>query len=177
MIRPMQLSDIPRVAEIHVFGWRCAYRGIVSDEHLFNVRSVIKRMERFMEMFKDNDKEGSWSGSDNFVYDDGIVKATLAIGPCRDEDKPDAFELGGIYVDPCLQGKGIGTALATHCKAIATKRGYNEICLWTFEKNAAARTFYEKLGYTLDGTTQVYKAYNALGVRYTQYLSASKVQP
>ena len=33
MIRAMEISDIPRVAEIHVFGWRSAFRGIISDEH------------------------------------------------------------------------------------------------------------------------------------------------
>jgi hypothetical protein len=27
MIIPMEMADVPRVAEIHVFGWRSAYRG------------------------------------------------------------------------------------------------------------------------------------------------------
>ena len=168
MIRPMQFSDIPRVAEIHVFGWRCAYRGIVPDEHLFNVLSVAKRMERFEVSMKD--KESAWN-SNTFVYDDGIIKAFLTIGPCRDEDKLSAFELGGIYVDPCLQGKGIGTALVAHCEEIAVKRGYNEVCLWTFEKNAAARAFYEKVGYVHDGATQIVEPYGAVGVRYHKALT------
>jgi len=112
------------------------------------------------------DKEGVWNGSDNYVYDDGIIKAFLTIGPCRDEDKPGAFELGGIYVDPCLQGKGIGTALALHCEEVATRRCYTEIVLWTFEKNKAARAFYERQGYKLDGAIQTYEHYNAVGVRY-----------
>jgi len=167
MIRPMQISDIPRVAEIHVFGWRCAYKGIVPDEHLFNVLSVAKRMERFETSMKD--KEIAWN-SNTFVYDDGIIKAFLTIGPCRDEDKLSAFELGGIYVDPCLQGKGIGTALVAHCEEIAAKRGYNEVCLWTFEKNAAARAFYEKVGYVHDGATQIVEPYGAVGVRYHKAL-------
>jgi len=164
----MQLSDISRVAEIHTFGWRYAYRGIVSDEHLFNVMSVTKRIERLTEIFSASEKEGSWSGSDNFVYDDGILKAFLAVGPGRDEDKPHAFELGGIYVDPCLQGQGIGKALVAHCEKIAAERGYNEIFLWTFDKNTAARTFYEKLGYTHDGVTQIVEPYGATGVRYVK---------
>ncbi|MCL2603136.1 MAG: hypothetical protein FWD90_01500 [Defluviitaleaceae bacterium] len=29
MIRRMEEADITRVAEIHVFGWRCAYRGFI----------------------------------------------------------------------------------------------------------------------------------------------------
>lgn len=43
----MKLSDVPRVAEIHVFGWRSTYREIVSDEFLFNKMLVSKRMAYF----------------------------------------------------------------------------------------------------------------------------------
>jgi len=161
----MQLSDVPRAAEIHVFGWRCAYRGIVPDEHLFNVMSVAKRSERFEAILRDQ-KGSGWSTGESYVYDDGIIKGILSIGPCRDEDKQSAFELGGIYIDPCLQGQGIGTALALYCEKAAVRRGYTEICLWTFEKNAAARAFYEKLGYIPDGATQTVEPYGAVGVRY-----------
>ena len=163
MIRPMQISDIPRVAEIHVFGWRCAYRGIVSDEHLFNTLLVSKRMERWTERLEENLRNNDY---ENYVFDDGIIKAFLGIGPCRDIDKPEAFELGGIYVDPCMQGQGIGTALVAYCENIAAERGYHEVCIWTFEKNAPARAFYEKQGYVLDGVTQIVEPYEAVGVRY-----------
>ena len=166
MIRPMQPSDIPRVAEIHTFGWRCAYRGIVSDEHLFNVMSVAKRTEKFEALFQNREGESYDFGGESYVFDDGIIRAFLTVGPCRDEDKPAAFELGGLYVDPCLQGKGTGTALAAYCEEIAAQRGYKEICLWTFEKNAPARAFYEKLGYELDGATQIVEPFGATGVRY-----------
>jgi len=160
----MKASDISRVAEIRVFGWRCAYRGIVSDEHLFNELSVTGRAEKLAEQFSKNDNTSY--EQDRYVYDDGIIRAFLMVGSCGDQDKPHAFELGALYVDPCLQGKGIGTALAMYCETIAITRGYNEICIWTFEKNAAARAFYEKLGYVHDGTTQNIEPYNATGVRY-----------
>jgi len=125
-------------------------------------------MKRFEAILRD--KESAWSGSYNYVYDDGIIKAFLTIGPCRDEGKQHAFELGGLYVDPCLQGKGIGTALAMHCEQLASQHGYGEIYLWTFEKNAPARAFYEKLGYVHDGATQVVEPYGAVGIRYHKYI-------
>ena len=117
MIRPMQASDIPRVAEIHVFGWRCAYRGIISDEHLFNNVLVSTRIERWMARFTTPVESDD---SEKYVYDDGIIKAFLTISPCKDEDKPDAFELGAIYVDPCMQGQGVGKALVAYCAQVAT---------------------------------------------------------
>jgi hypothetical protein len=47
MIRAMQISDASRAAEIHVFGWRSAYRGIISDDFLFNKMIVSKRVSYF----------------------------------------------------------------------------------------------------------------------------------
>ena len=170
MIRPMQPSDIPRVAEIHTFGWRSAYRGIVSDEHLFNVMSVAKRIEKFHAMLENAQHESHEFWGETYVYDDGIVKGFLTIGQCRDDDKPGAFELGGLYVDPCLQGQGVGAALTAHCEMLAAQRGHKEIFLWTFEKNAHARAFYEKQGYAPDGATQIVEPYGAVGVRYRKHI-------
>ncbi|MCL2571273.1 MAG: GNAT family N-acetyltransferase [Defluviitaleaceae bacterium] len=163
MIRVMTVSDIPRVAEIHVFGWRCAYRGFVSDEHLFNNMQVSKRIERFTQHLNDKDNT-----LDSYVFDDGIIKAFLTIGPCRDEDKPSAFELCGLYVDPCFQGEGVGTKLALYCEKIAAERGFKEVILWTFEQNPVSRAFYEKLDYKLDGATMIVESVGAQGVRYSK---------
>jgi len=157
----MQLADIPRVAEIHVFGWRSAYRGIVPDEHLFNNMTVTKRIEKLTEWLTNPDNKYK-----NYVYDDGIIKGFLSIGPSRDDDKPQAYELGGLYIEPLFKGQGIGTALAHYCEKIATKEGYDEIKLWTFEKNAPTRAFYEKLGYVPDGKTMIVEPFGAVGVRY-----------
>ena len=167
MIRPMQASDVPRVTEIHVFGWRCAYRGIVSDEHLFTKMLVSTRLEKTA-AWLDTDGNADVSLGETYVYDDGIVKGFLTIGQCRDEDKAGVFELGGLYVDPCFKSQGIGRALALYCEEIAVKKGFNEILLWTFEKNAPTRAFYEKLGYTLDGKTMVVEPLGATGVRYSK---------
>jgi hypothetical protein len=45
MIRKATEADIPRLAEIVVYGWRTAYRGIIPDNVLFNQRTVSKAME------------------------------------------------------------------------------------------------------------------------------------
>jgi GNAT superfamily N-acetyltransferase len=56
-----------------------------------------------------------------------------------------------LYVHPGAQGRGIGTGLLDIAK------GANErLALWTFQRNARARLFYEARGFTLaeqtDGT-------------------------
>jgi len=43
MIRKATVEDANRLAEIHVFGWRFAYRNLISDELLFKKMNVVKR--------------------------------------------------------------------------------------------------------------------------------------
>jgi GNAT superfamily N-acetyltransferase len=47
-----------------------------------------------------------------------------------------------LYVLPSAQGKGVGTALLDIAKAAQPK-----LSLWTFQKNAGARRFYERHGF------------------------------
>ncbi|MFD5657299.1 GNAT family N-acetyltransferase [Streptomyces hirsutus] len=51
-------------------------------------------------------------------------------------------EIGGLFVDPRAQGRGVGRALVEHA---ATLRG--ELRLGVFEANARARGFYELMGF------------------------------
>ena len=56
-----------------------------------------------------------------------------------------AFRRGWIdqlYVLPARQGQGIGDALLT-----IAKDAFSEFQLWTFQRNAPARRFYEKRGF------------------------------
>jgi len=48
-----------------------------------------------------------------------------------------------LYVHPVWQGRGIGAALLNHAKASSERR----IVLWTFQRNARARQFYEAHGF------------------------------
>jgi ribosomal protein S18 acetylase RimI-like enzyme len=163
MIRLMQITDVPRVAEIHVFGWRSAYRGIVSDEFLFNKMIVSQRMISFENAVNNHTEE-------NYVFDDGIIKAILTIGACRDTDKMNSFELWGIYVEPFMKRQGIGNKMVNHCEKKAIERGFNEVCLWVLEKNVNARLFYEKLGYYPDGTQKFIDFLAASEIRYSKEL-------
>jgi len=163
MIRAIQISDVPRAAEIHVFGWRGAYRGIVSDEFLFNKMIVAKQLEIFKNAVLNHTEE-------TYVFDDGIIKAILTIGVCRDADKVKSFELWGIYVEPFMKRQGIGSKLVEYCEKMAVERGFNEVCLWVFEKNVDTRMFYEKFGYRPDGSKKYIEFLAATEIRYSKKL-------
>ena len=104
------------------------------------------------------------------IYNDGIVKAFLTIGTCRDEDKAHSFELWGIYVDPFMKGQGIGSRMVDFCEKKATERGFSEVCLWVLEENISARAFYERLGYSPDGTKKFLEPLDATEIRYSKTL-------
>ena len=122
MIRPMVLDDVPRVAEIQIFAWRTADRDIFSDEYLFKNMTVAKRIEYFENMAKNNIDE-------NYVFDDGIVKAFITISACKDEDMLDALQISSIYVDPFFQRNGIGVQLVEYCEKIAIQQDFTKVCL------------------------------------------------
>ncbi len=67
-------------------------------------------------------------------------------GNCRDEDKPNSFELWGIYVEPLKKRQGIGTKLVKFCEEEALKRGFTEVCLWVLEKILTPERFMKKWG-------------------------------
>ena len=165
-IRPMEQDDVSRVAEIHVFGWRSAYRGMISDEILFKRRLVSRSMALFESSLGSEDSE-TW------VYDDGILKGSMTIGACRDEDKQGAFEVWGIYVEPLMQREGVGTKLLHHAEKLAAERGYKEICIWVLEQNTQARGFYEKHGYNADGSSKYIDFLAATEVMYTKHFAST----
>lgn len=165
-IRPMTQADVPRVAEIHVLGWRTTYRNIVSDSILFGKMSVARSIDRFTQLLRTAD-----SDNNGFVYDDGFVKGFMTTLPCQDSDMSDYYELGGLYIDPFMQRQGIGTKLLAYYEETAQRKGYQSLCLWVLTENKNARTFYEKMGYTPDGTSQFLDGLDTWEVRYTKILS------
>ena len=52
-------------------------------------------------------------------------------------------DLDHLYVAPASQGRGFGSALLAKAKTLSPQR----IVLWTFQRNAMARTFYEARGF------------------------------
>jgi ribosomal protein S18 acetylase RimI-like enzyme len=150
-LRPAVPADARTLAEIHVAGWRFAYRGLVPDAEL-DALSVERR-------------EAMWSGvlarATSGPYRvwvaerEGRVVGFVSTGPSRDDDAADgAAELYAIYLDPAWVGAGLGRALTEQALADVAARGATHVTLWVLEGNARARTFYEKAGFALDGATK-----------------------
>jgi ribosomal protein S18 acetylase RimI-like enzyme len=100
----------------------------------------------------------------------------LTLGAARDPDL-DASRTGeiwGIYVSPDYWRRGIGSRLAEEAAKILQSRGYEDAVLWVLEGNQQARRFYEAMGFSLDGESQVIDWGTPLkAVRYAKILGGA----
>jgi len=130
MMRPMEQGDILKVAEIHTFARRMAFRSMLSNEHLFVETNVFERLGYFMKDLKLNERK-------SFVYDDGLVKGFLTVQPCGNS----CLQILRFYVDPAFQGGGIGSKMMEFCNQKAVEGNFEKICLWVLEQNSTAIDF------------------------------------
>ena len=126
-IRPATMDDLPRIAEIEVFNYRMNFYPIFrSDEFYFGEMTVPKLMPLRADFIPDV-----------LVYDDGVVKGFLHYG---------GDEVRRLYVEPVLQGQGIGAALLEYAiRELHVSR------LWALEKNERAIAFYARHGFRPNG--------------------------
>ncbi|MEA2952114.1 MAG: hypothetical protein QOJ96_1634 [Alphaproteobacteria bacterium] len=75
---------------------------------------------------------------DVFVcFQDDVLAGTISLG----DDK-----LHSLFVEPCLQRRGVGTLLVEYLEKHAIRRGFS---LLRLSSSITARPFYESLGYQL----------------------------
>jgi len=132
----------------HIACWRDAYKGIITDKYLDN---MLAEQEQRTESIK----QTLHSPGDFIffcaVYDGGMI-GRLIIGKSRDDDKPAAGEIGAIYLLEDYSNKGYGRQMMDYAINLLKKMNYREIIVWVLEENIRARQFYEKYGFSFDGT-------------------------
>lgn len=144
-IRRANSSDVKRIAEIQVAGWKAAYRGIVPDEYLDGLAATsrVALWERFSV-----DAKG-----DLFVAESGgEVAGFCHLIPSRDPGATGTAEIAAIYVSPTAWRTGIGRKLCATAALSASERGYERVTLWVLAENQCSRRFYEAIGFEDDGT-------------------------
>jgi GNAT superfamily N-acetyltransferase len=148
LVRAARPADARAIAEIHVAGWRAAYRGHMPDDFLaaLSVEQREEQRRRDLESPR-SPEQRTWVAEDG-----GRIVAFAITGPCRDEDAgPGEGELFALYADPARWGTGAGRALMEHVLADFAARGIPALALWVLDGNARARRFYERAGLAADG--------------------------
>jgi GNAT superfamily N-acetyltransferase len=145
-VRAAVPADVREVARVQVRSWRSAYRGLLDQEYLdalepeaWAARYTFGRM-------------GIRLPSTQVAVDGPTICGLVTTGLCRDVDLPNFGELMAIYVDPAYVQSGIGRLLMTAGRERLRRVGVMEALLWVLDGNVRARRFYERDGWTFDGT-------------------------
>jgi ribosomal protein S18 acetylase RimI-like enzyme len=102
LLRPAEPVDAMEVARVHVRSWQAAYRGLLPDAYLDELRP--------------NDRAARYDFATNDIRmpatmvatDDGRICGFATTSPAHDSDVQDHGELCALYVDPECWGRGCG---------------------------------------------------------------------
>jgi GNAT superfamily N-acetyltransferase len=131
-------TDALAVAQIHVRAWQAGYRGLLPDGYLDGLRAE-DRAARYT--------FGSADGPRTTVAITGgaiIGFATIY-----------QAELTALHVDPDAWRQGVGSALIARARADLAAAGITQAHLWLLAGNTRAQQFYERDGWTTDGTRRI----------------------
>ena len=124
-IRRAEAGDLCRIAEIEIFNYRLNFYPIFHNDAFYfgelQVSSVMEDDASALEEF--------------WVYDDGVVKGFMRVK---------GNEIKKLFVEPVLQGQGIGAKLLSFAMEELEARQ-----LWALEKNTRAIAFYQRHGFNV----------------------------
>jgi L-amino acid N-acyltransferase YncA len=148
-IRAATPEDARAIAEVHVASWHWAYRDDLPASALEG-RTVEDRERMWIEWFASLER-----AADVLVAEeDGRIVGFSGFGVSRDDGAGEATgEIRTIYLLEDAAGKGIGRELFARANERLQELGYRSATLWVLETNERSRRFYEKAGWTWDGTT------------------------
>lgn len=145
LIRPAQPEDALAVARVHVRSWQAAYRSLLPDEYLDQLRPE-DRAARYD--FSHTDPQKPYT---QVAESDGVILGFATTAPARDADCAGLGELLALYVAPESWGQGTGQQLVAAARQRLADEGFAELVLWMLEGNVRADRFYRKDGWLPDG--------------------------
>lgn len=142
-------ADARAIAELHLASWRSAYAPFLRP-------GILEALELEPHVVEWRRRVGVPRVRIDLAERDGVLVAFCAHGPSGDPDAPpdDArpiWEIKNLHVRPDLRRTGSGGRLFDMAVDHARAEGAEAVTLWVVERNASARSFYEKKGMHADG--------------------------
>lgn len=148
-IRAAVAEDAPGIAAIHIRSWLATYPDLEKTRRSAET-GLSKRIALWTRRLSDPGLSTLVAvGSEGVL---GFVH--LGPSPDPDDDPESTGQVLAIHVDPDLVGGGIGGLLMSHAIDSLRGSGYRDATLWVVTWNLRARTFYERLGWRLDGAAR-----------------------
>ena len=162
-IRPATVADADAIAELHVRTGRLVFAPYLGQEYV-DSWDPVAQAQRW--------REGPLAAEDGRVLvaeEDGRILGFASLGLNRDDLGAETGELYVLSVDADSWDRGIGTALVRETEARLLAAGFPSAILWAFTNYERTRRFYERRGWTADGTSQTHSTGAEL-VRYAKTL-------
>lgn len=136
------------VACVHVRSWQIAYRNLLPQDYLDQLRPE-DRAARYE--FGNPDPQRPQT---IVAVEDGTVCGFATTMPSRDSDLAAHGELAALYVDPAHWNRKIGAALVAAARKQLLDQGCRKAMLWVLQGNARADRFYRIDGWMPDGVSR-----------------------
>lgn len=129
-------ADAEQLSQVEEETWRSAYRHIFPSDFLDNLVVPSARWEGRLTR---------GASVQVLTVDDEVL------GYCStsSSDDPGWGEILAVYVHPGHQRRGFGSLLLDAGLGALSEVGFSKALLWVFERNLAARSFYESRGWLL----------------------------
>ena len=142
IVKPIETEEELRgKAYVHLKAWHEAYAGLIPAAYLDTVTE--EKCLRIARRYPDNLLA---------AMDGDRVIGFAGYGAYREDTLPDTGEIFALYVLREYWGTGAGRLLME--EALRRLRGFSAAVLWVLRDNRRAIRFYEKCGFTPDGTEQ-----------------------
>lgn len=143
-IRRARLGDAAAIAAVHVRTWQAAYEHVFGAERLAGID--VGAREGLARHF------ASDAEHDAFVAEEGgRIVGFVACGPPQEGEQRELF---AIYVLPEAWGSTAGSGLMHAALGAMRGRGAIDAILWVLDDNPRARRFYEREGWSADGSAE-----------------------
>lgn len=145
-LRVARMEDIPGMSRCVATCWKKAYRGLVPQTYLNQLRYNF--WEPAYKRWLQDDRLASL-----VMEEGGKIIATTTFGDGRDAKMPGWAETLMVFVDPEYKKLGIGSNMLNTQLTILKKQRYQHDYVWALSTNKPAITFYQKHGFRLSGET------------------------
>jgi GNAT superfamily N-acetyltransferase len=145
LLRPAEPDDAMAVARVHVRSWQAAYRTLLPDDYLDQLRPE-DRAQKYDFATLDPLKPRTIVAAE-----EGLILGFATTALSREPDLPGHGELCALYVDPEQWGRGIGIALVSAARANLFGLGFRNAVLWVLAGNVRAERFYRIDQWAPDG--------------------------
>ena len=136
------------VACVHVRSWQAAYRNILPDDYLDQLRPE-DRAAKYDFASRDPLKPQTIVAIESVSTP--VICGFATTMPVSGSDMPGYGELCALYVDPQDWGKGVGLALVSAARAQMLEHGFHKAILWVLTGNVRAERFYQNDGWAAEG--------------------------